>query len=145
MHARILFLFLMNVFFLLFLVLNADWNLNLNVLIRALIKSMGEILFVCGSNKSAVIATLSVIGQNIEDSEGSPKDEVCWIRANTDAPAAFILQFPLNFNLYEWVLFVAVFVHYNFTDYCKAYADHSKSAWRSFNWISFGFAKSVES
>lgn len=38
---------------------------------------MGEILFVCGSNKSAVIATLSVIGQNIEDSEGSPKDEVC--------------------------------------------------------------------
>lgn len=42
---------------------------------RALLRSMGEILFSCGSNKRAVIATLSVIGDDIEMSEGS-KDEV---------------------------------------------------------------------
>lgn len=37
---------------------------------------MAEILFVCGNNKRAVIATLSVIGHDIEESEGSLMDEV---------------------------------------------------------------------
>ncbi|XVE60143.1 hypothetical protein DITRI_Ditri05aG0103700 [Diplodiscus trichospermus] len=41
---------------------------------RALVKSMGEILFLCGNNKRAVIATLSSIGHGIERSEDSPKD-----------------------------------------------------------------------
>ena len=36
---------------------------------------MGEILFSCGSNKRVVIATLSVIGDDVMRFEGS-KDEV---------------------------------------------------------------------
>ncbi|GLU16538.1 hypothetical protein SLE2022_329690 [Rubroshorea leprosula] len=44
--------------------------------IRALVKSMGEILFLCGNNKRAAIATLSAIGHDIEGSKGSPKDVV---------------------------------------------------------------------
>lgn len=43
---------------------------------RALVKSMGEILFLCGSNKRAVIATLTTIGHDIEGSEDRHKDEV---------------------------------------------------------------------
>ncbi|XP_039041910.1 ubiquitin carboxyl-terminal hydrolase MINDY-3-like [Hibiscus syriacus] len=45
-----------------------------NVKTRALVKSMGEILFLCGNNKIAVIATLSSIGDGIEGSEDSLKD-----------------------------------------------------------------------
>lgn len=43
---------------------------------RALVKSMGEILFSCGSYKRAVIATLTTIGHDIQGSEDSQKDEV---------------------------------------------------------------------
>ncbi|OMO55255.1 hypothetical protein CCACVL1_27328 [Corchorus capsularis] len=43
---------------------------------RALVKSMGEILFLCGNNKRAVIATLSAVSHGIEGSEGGPKDVV---------------------------------------------------------------------
>ncbi|XP_057973919.1 uncharacterized protein LOC131161915 [Malania oleifera] len=43
---------------------------------RALIRSMGEILFLCGSNKTAVIATLSVLGCEDEGPECSLKDEI---------------------------------------------------------------------
>ena len=40
---------------------------------RALVKSMDEILFMCGDKKRAVIATLNVVGLNIE---GFAKNEV---------------------------------------------------------------------
>ncbi|KAB2030737.1 hypothetical protein ES319_D05G253900v1 [Gossypium barbadense] len=43
---------------------------------RALVKSMSEMLFLCGNNKRAVIATLSVISHGIEGSEGSSKDVI---------------------------------------------------------------------
>ncbi|KAE8666581.1 hypothetical protein F3Y22_tig00112496pilonHSYRG00030 [Hibiscus syriacus] len=43
---------------------------------RALVKSMNEILFLCGNNKRAVIANLNVVSDNIEGSEGSPKDVI---------------------------------------------------------------------
>ncbi|XWS15256.1 hypothetical protein CRYUN_Cryun35bG0079500 [Craigia yunnanensis] len=43
---------------------------------RALVKSMAEILFICGNNKRAVIATLSSIGLGVEGSEDSPKDMI---------------------------------------------------------------------
>ncbi|KAF8024929.1 hypothetical protein BT93_F1928 [Corymbia citriodora subsp. variegata] len=46
--------------------------------LRALIRSMSEILFHCGSNKRAVIATLSVTGNTGKELEGAadgPKDE----------------------------------------------------------------------
>lgn len=44
---------------------------------RALVKSMGEILFMCGNNKTAVIATLNVV---VLDSVGSAKNDVSWLR-----------------------------------------------------------------
>lgn len=37
---------------------------------------MGEILFSCGNNKRAVIATLSIPGNDIQHFEGISKDEV---------------------------------------------------------------------
>lgn len=37
---------------------------------------MGEILFLCGSNKRAVIATLSIPGNDIQRFEGISEDEV---------------------------------------------------------------------
>lgn len=43
---------------------------------RALVRSMGEILFLCGNNRSAVIATLSILDLSIEGVEDSLKDEV---------------------------------------------------------------------
>lgn len=43
---------------------------------RALIRSMSEILFLCGANRNAVIATLTVSGNSIEGSEYSAGNEV---------------------------------------------------------------------
>ncbi|KAF8411637.1 hypothetical protein HHK36_004195 [Tetracentron sinense] len=43
---------------------------------RALVRSMVEILFSCGSKKRAVIATLSVLNQDAEGSEEGQKDEI---------------------------------------------------------------------
>ncbi|KAL9268617.1 Ubiquitin carboxyl-terminal hydrolase MINDY-3-like protein [Drosera capensis] len=43
---------------------------------RALIKSMGEILFRCGNHKQAVIATLSVLGDKFEGTDGGNMDEI---------------------------------------------------------------------
>uniref|UniRef100_A0A5B6ZUI3 ubiquitinyl hydrolase 1 n=1 Tax=Davidia involucrata TaxID=16924 RepID=A0A5B6ZUI3_DAVIN len=43
---------------------------------RALVRSMCEILFLCGSNRRAVIATLSILDCDIEGSEDSLKDEI---------------------------------------------------------------------
>ncbi|KAB2083638.1 hypothetical protein ES319_A05G282000v1 [Gossypium barbadense] len=47
-----------------------------NAKARALVKSMGEILFLCGNNKRAVIATLSSIGDGVEESEDSLTDVI---------------------------------------------------------------------
>lgn len=63
---------------------------------------MGEILFVCGSNKKAVIATLSVVGHNIEESEGSLTDEVSWFEACTGAPVWSSYDF--------WVILISNYV-----------------------------------
>lgn len=75
---------------------------NTKLFDRALLRSMGEILFSCGSNKRAVIATLSVIGDDIERSEGS-KDEVSG-GLICDTPVSIYLYenllFKLNFNVY---------------------------------------------
>lgn len=43
---------------------------------RALVRSMGEILFLCGNNRRAVIATLSILGNGIQKSEETSEDEV---------------------------------------------------------------------
>ncbi|XP_059631612.1 uncharacterized protein LOC132274364 [Cornus florida] len=43
---------------------------------RALVRSMGEILFLCGSNKRAVIATLSILDSEIGVSADIRKDEI---------------------------------------------------------------------
>ncbi|KAL5069729.1 hypothetical protein RYX36_020616 [Vicia faba] len=51
-------------------------SLTEDVKVRALVRSMGEILFSCGSNKRAVIATLSIPGNDIQRFEGISEDEV---------------------------------------------------------------------
>lgn len=50
-------------------------SLTDNEKLRALIRSMSEILFHCGSNKRAVIATLSVTGKELEGAADGSKDE----------------------------------------------------------------------
>ncbi|CAI8604353.1 unnamed protein product [Vicia faba] len=50
-------------------------SLTEDVKVRALVRSMGEILFSCGSNKRAVIATLSIPGNDIQRFEGISEDE----------------------------------------------------------------------
>ncbi|KAI3686066.1 hypothetical protein L1987_79736 [Smallanthus sonchifolius] len=43
---------------------------------RALVRSMGEILFLCGNNKSATIASLKIVDHEIEGKDESSKDEI---------------------------------------------------------------------
>lgn len=86
---------------------------------RALLRSMGEILFSCGSNKRAVIATLSVIGDDIERSEGS-KDEVSG-RLICDAPVSIYLYENLLFN---WIL-TYMFHRDSFVNITDQYKLHS--------------------
>lgn len=43
---------------------------------RALVRSMGEILFLCGSNKGAVIATLSILDPSTDRAEDTLEDGV---------------------------------------------------------------------
>ncbi|XP_061341999.1 uncharacterized protein LOC133288292 [Gastrolobium bilobum] len=50
-------------------------SLTEGVKVRALVRSMGEILFSCGSNRRAVIATLSIPGNDIQLFEGISEDE----------------------------------------------------------------------
>ncbi|KAG2665610.1 hypothetical protein I3843_15G015200 [Carya illinoinensis] len=43
---------------------------------RALVRSMGEILFLCGDNKSISVASLTVITHNVQRSEDGLKEEI---------------------------------------------------------------------
>ncbi|PWA98991.1 hypothetical protein CTI12_AA013340 [Artemisia annua] len=43
---------------------------------RALVRSMGEILFLCGNNNSATIASLRILNHEIEGKDESSKDEI---------------------------------------------------------------------
>nr|XP_016487212.1 PREDICTED: protein FAM188A-like [Nicotiana tabacum] len=43
---------------------------------RALVRGMGEILFMCGSNRRVVIASLRILDGNLDASEGHSSDEV---------------------------------------------------------------------
>ncbi|CAJ2629870.1 unnamed protein product [Trifolium pratense] len=51
-------------------------SLTEGVKVRALVRSMGEILFLCGNNKRAVIATLSIPENDIQRFEGISEEEV---------------------------------------------------------------------
>lgn len=51
-------------------------SLSENTRKRALVRSMAEILFHCGNDKMAVIATLDVLDHNGEGSSNGPKDEI---------------------------------------------------------------------
>ncbi|XP_054803925.1 uncharacterized protein LOC129307083 [Prosopis cineraria] len=51
-------------------------SLSEDVKMRALIRSMGEILFLCGSSRKAVIATLSILGSHNQHSKGISDDNV---------------------------------------------------------------------
>ncbi|KAI9078625.1 hypothetical protein K1719_039374 [Acacia pycnantha] len=50
-------------------------SLNEDVKARALIRSMCEILFLCGSSRKAVIASLSILGNDNQHSKGISDDE----------------------------------------------------------------------
>ncbi|CAJ2666277.1 unnamed protein product [Trifolium pratense] len=50
-------------------------SLTEDVKISALVRSMSQILFLCGSNERAVIATLSILGNNSQHSEEISKNE----------------------------------------------------------------------
>lgn len=41
-----------------------------------MVRGMGEILFMCGSNRRVVIASLRILDGNLEESEGRSSDEV---------------------------------------------------------------------
>ncbi|KAE9611347.1 hypothetical protein Lal_00011761 [Lupinus albus] len=51
-------------------------SLSEGVKLRALVRSMGEILFSCGGNRNAVIATMTIPGNGIQHFEGISEDEV---------------------------------------------------------------------
>ncbi|RDX98618.1 Ubiquitin carboxyl-terminal hydrolase MINDY-3, partial [Mucuna pruriens] len=51
-------------------------SLTEGVKLSALVRSMSEILFRCGNNKRVVIATLDILGNDIQHSEEISKDEV---------------------------------------------------------------------
>ena len=53
---------------------------------------MGEILFMCGDNKRAVIATLNVVGL---DTKGFAKNEVSWFRFDINVLAIISLEIDL--------------------------------------------------
>jgi hypothetical protein len=51
----------------------------------ALVRGMVEILFLCGSNERAVIATLSILGNGIQHSEEISRNEVLDCSITIDA------------------------------------------------------------
>ncbi|KAF9601300.1 hypothetical protein IFM89_018410 [Coptis chinensis] len=68
---------------------------------RALVQSMVEILFMCGSKRRAVIATLNVHGYNPEGFEGSQNDElVAKVLEGLPFESASDLQTVLRVNTY---------------------------------------------
>jgi hypothetical protein len=75
----------------------------------ALVRSMVEILFLCGSNERAVIATLSILGNGIQHSEEISRNEVldCSINANNLGNTLVIngIEIPIFLLLSSEVLF----------------------------------------
>lgn len=57
-------------------VTNIFGSLTEDIKSRALVRSMGEILFLCGSNNSATIASLRILDSEIEGKDESSKDEI---------------------------------------------------------------------
>lgn len=49
---------------------------------RALIRSLAEMLFLCGNNKHAAIASLSILDFEVKGPNNIPKDEVNIIKLN---------------------------------------------------------------
>lgn len=49
---------------------------------RALVRSLAEMLFLCGSNKRAAIASLSILEFEIKGPNNIPKDEVNIMRTD---------------------------------------------------------------
>ncbi|KAL1319517.1 hypothetical protein HN51_071784 [Arachis hypogaea] len=55
---------------------NVFSSLTEDLKVSALVRSMSEILFMCGNNERAVVATLSILGSDIQHSENLSRDEV---------------------------------------------------------------------
>ena len=67
---------------------------------RALVRSMGEILFLCGSNKRAVIATLSILVHDAEGSDSLKDDIMTKALEGVSIESASDLQTILRVNTY---------------------------------------------
>lgn len=67
---------------------------------RALVRSMGEILFLCGSNKGAVIATLSILVHDAEGSDSLKDDIMTKALEGVSIESASDLQTILRVNTY---------------------------------------------
>lgn len=59
---------------------------------RALVKGMSEILFLCGSNKAAVIASLNVLPDETAEAAQGSEDEVS------------LVQYSLVHAAFQWSL-----------------------------------------
>ncbi|KAK7270433.1 hypothetical protein RIF29_23564 [Crotalaria pallida] len=75
-------------------------SLTEGVKLRALVRSMGEILFSCGGNKRAVIATMTIPGNDIQQSEGVSEDEVSRSLEGLSIESASDLQKVLRVETY---------------------------------------------
>ncbi|GAB4861127.1 hypothetical protein Ancab_036284 [Ancistrocladus abbreviatus] len=67
---------------------------------RVLVRSMGEILFRCGNNKRAVIATLSVFGNDAEGATGTVDEIISEAPEGLSVNSASDLQKSLRVNTY---------------------------------------------
>lgn len=74
---------------------------------------MGEILFLCGDNKRAAVATLSVIRQKVEGSEDGLKEEV------TQNLSDLVIDFSLHSFCISYLLSGKLFCHRSLEKHLK--------------------------
>ncbi|GMH01032.1 hypothetical protein Nepgr_002871 [Nepenthes gracilis] len=68
---------------------------------RALVRSMGEILFRCGNSKRSVVATMSILGNDAEGASNGPIDEIiAKALGGISIESASDLQKSLRINTY---------------------------------------------
>ncbi|KAL3807891.1 hypothetical protein ACJIZ3_000340 [Penstemon smallii] len=69
---------------------------------RALVRSMSEILFLCGNNKRAVIASLNIIeGELLESANGSEDEVIARALEGLSVESGFDLQKVLRINIWS--------------------------------------------
>ncbi|OWM90759.1 hypothetical protein CDL15_Pgr020722 [Punica granatum] len=76
-------------------------SLSEEIKIRALIRSMGEILFTCGSGKRVIIVTLNVLGHDIDEADGMDDETVARALEGLSIESASDLQKILRVETYN--------------------------------------------